>query len=38
VRRMFDFLPLSNRETAPLIPTADGVREEGNRAVVITLQ
>ena len=23
VRRMFDFLPLSNRETAPLIPTAD---------------
>ena len=25
-------------ETQPLIPTADGVREEGNRAVVITLQ
>jgi OOP family OmpA-OmpF porin len=25
-------------ETQPLIPTADGVREEGNRAVVINLQ
>lgn len=25
-------------ETQPLIPTADGVREEGNRAVVISLQ
>lgn len=25
-------------ETQPLVPTADGVREEGNRAVVITLQ
>ncbi|MEO3431491.1 OmpA family protein [Pelagibius sp. CAU 1746] len=25
-------------ETQPLVPTADGVREEGNRAVVINLQ
>ena len=24
-------------ETQPLVPTADGVREEGNRAVVINL-